>query len=663
VLTTNLVGKRFNDFYLLERIGRGGMAVVYRAHQESMKRDVALKLLLLDSSSEEREVFTQRFAQEVSVIASLEHIHILPVYAYGTVDNEFVYMAMRLLRGSVAELLQHGPLPVERAVHILTQTARGLAHAHRAGVIHRDIKPSNILLDDQGNAFLSDFGLAKVVQHSLELTRSGNIVGTPTYIAPELVRGQAASMQTDIYSLGVLLYHMLVGRPPFELTQSGVLALLYKHAEEPPPPLRALNSEVPEELEAIVMHALAKDPQDRYTSADEIAEDLEAMFGRRSTGSLPAIRTPGRISRSALRVRQQRMRRLITTLIPGLILLLLILIAVGYFILTQPGETSIRLGSTGSIDDVRPDLFEVARARNALGQGFIAYINCSNDNLFQLGRAREVAELASRDGIATRVYDSADDGYVQVSLIEQARAEGARAIILCPIDPDLLDASLAPLIESRFPLAFVTRFDYPWGTKLDSQNARFGTLMGEYAGTLLNEDGIPNEEQTVAILTALNFPSGRERAQGAELALRERAPEVTILPWLEGFTRSSARENTQALLDQGVLPSAFITSSDLGAYGVIEALTAAGVAPDETFIVSANGEPQAQLYIRDGVFMRGTVDPNRLAGSQLLYYSIIMQLAGTEIPENLSYSPGQMITRDNLNLTMTNTLAAPPADG
>ena len=239
------VGRRVDDFVIEDRIGRGGMATVFRAHQVSVNRYVALKIIDLSPNQEERDEFRQRFAQEVAVVALLEHIHILPIYAYGIVENEFAYLAMRLLRGgSLADLLRKGPLPLTRAADIFTQIGRGLQYAHSKDVIHRDLKPSNILLDDAGNAYLSDFGLAKMIGSTLNLTKSGNLVGTPAYVAPEQVRGEAADVRSDIYSLGILLYHMLVGRPPFELADSGIAALLYKHVEEPPPPPHLLNPAV-----------------------------------------------------------------------------------------------------------------------------------------------------------------------------------------------------------------------------------------------------------------------------------------------------------------------------------------------------------------------------------------------------------------------------------
>ena len=289
--TDQLMGKQVNAFTVQERIGKGGMASVYRAHQPSVNRSVALKIITLDPNLGERDEFRSRFALEAQMIAALEHIHILPIYDYGIVNNEIAYIAMRLLRGgTLADLLQHGPLEIDRAADIFTQIARGLNYAHSKGVIHRDLKPSNILFDDSGNAYLTDFGLAKMVENSLHLTKSGNIVGTPAYMSPEQLRGDAIDYRADIYSMGCILYHMLVGHPPFEASELNVVSVIYQHLEKAPPPPSTLNPNVPPAVEQVVLTALQKDPNDRFAHADAMADALNEALGRKlSTVSFPAV--------------------------------------------------------------------------------------------------------------------------------------------------------------------------------------------------------------------------------------------------------------------------------------------------------------------------------------------------------------------------------------
>ena len=289
--TDQLVGKQVDAFTVQERIGKGGMASVYRAYQPSVNRSVALKIITLDTNQGERDDFRSRFALEAQMIAALEHIHILPVYDYGIVNNEIAYIAMRLLRGgALSDLLTAGPLEMERAADIFTQVARGLNYAHSHGVIHRDLKPSNILFDESGNAYLTDFGLAKMVENSLHLTKTGNIVGTPAYMSPEQLRGDAIDFRSDIYSMGCILYHMLVGHPPFEASESNMVSVIYQHLEKEPTPPSELNPAISAEVEAVIMRALRKRPEDRYNTVDVMADQLNEALGRKlSTTSYPVI--------------------------------------------------------------------------------------------------------------------------------------------------------------------------------------------------------------------------------------------------------------------------------------------------------------------------------------------------------------------------------------
>ncbi|MBZ0269991.1 serine/threonine protein kinase, partial [bacterium] len=236
--TDNLIGMQFGDFLIRERIGRGGMASVYRAHQGSVGREVALKIIPLGRAGLIDETFQRRFAREAKLIASLEHIHILPVYDYG-ITEDAAYLAMRLLRGgTLADRLHDGPLDTETAAELFHQLASGLHYAHRKGVIHRDLKPSNILLDDSGNVLLADFGLAKLAGENVDATRSGTVVGTPAYMSPEQATGRPVDQRSDVYSAGLVLYEMLTGRPPFDGPHADVVAVLFRHIHEEPVALR-----------------------------------------------------------------------------------------------------------------------------------------------------------------------------------------------------------------------------------------------------------------------------------------------------------------------------------------------------------------------------------------------------------------------------------------
>lgn len=276
-----LIGRQINNFIVRGQLGQGGMASVYLAYQPSVNREVALKIISISSTPSERDEFRLRFAQEAQVIASLEHAHILPVYDYGIYENEIAYIAMRLLRGgTLSDLLVDEPLPLDRTAEIFSQIALGLSYAHRKGIIHRDLKPSNILFDDSGFAYLSDFGLAKMVENSLGLTKSDAIVGTPMYMSPEQLRGTPLDARSDIYSLGCVLYHMLVGHQPFADSATGIVSIIYQQLEKEPTPPREVNPNVPPAVEQVVLRALRKNRDERFPSAEEMAAALNQALGR-----------------------------------------------------------------------------------------------------------------------------------------------------------------------------------------------------------------------------------------------------------------------------------------------------------------------------------------------------------------------------------------------
>jgi len=276
----NLVGRTLGGYRIIEPIGLGGMATVFKAYQPSMDRYVALKVLATHLTQD--STFVKRFEQEAKVIAKLEHARILPVYDHGQEDG-YLYLVMRFVEaGTLKDHLKRGALPLEEARRIVTQVGSALAYAHRLGVIHRDLKPSNVLIDPQGDCYLTDFGIAKMVEGTLGLTGSG-VLGTPHYMAPEQGQSLKVDHRADIYAMGVVIYEMVTGQLPFDAETP--FAVLMKHVTEPLPLPRSVEPGLPEEVERVILKALAKEPADRYQSMS----DLVTAFDRAVQAASPIL--------------------------------------------------------------------------------------------------------------------------------------------------------------------------------------------------------------------------------------------------------------------------------------------------------------------------------------------------------------------------------------
>jgi Protein kinase domain len=262
-------------------LGVGGMGVVYEATQLSLERTVALKLISTDLGSDEG--FRERFRREGMIQAAIDHPHIVPVYEAGESEHG-LFIAMRLIRGrNLKDLIVGGELTPGRTTHLLTQVAGALDSAHEVGLIHRDIKPYNILVDDRrDHAYLADFGVTKARSRP-NLTKTGQMVGTLDYMAPEQIRGQSATEQTDIYALGCVLYESFTGTVPFYRETDA--AVLYAHLSEPLPSVREHRSDLPEQLDAVLGKAMAKKPEERYESATELLRDIAAAVPVQDTAA------------------------------------------------------------------------------------------------------------------------------------------------------------------------------------------------------------------------------------------------------------------------------------------------------------------------------------------------------------------------------------------
>ncbi|MCY4019226.1 MAG: protein kinase [Chloroflexi bacterium] len=269
-MSEDLIGKAVNGYEILRQVGYGGMATVYLARQQSMNRNVALKFL--PSNFIQDDMYLQRFEREVKIVAQLEHRNIVPVYDYGEHEGQ-PYIVMRYMSsGSVEDLLAKGKISIDRVLAIAEQIASALDYAHHNGILHRDLKPSNILLDDGGGAFITDFGIARILgERSSTLTTQG-VVGTPSYMSPEQARGEGLDGRSNIYSLGVMLFEMICGRRPFESdTPYGIVVM---HVTAPPPSLRDFETSISAAVDKVILRALSKQPDQRPPTASALAAAL-----------------------------------------------------------------------------------------------------------------------------------------------------------------------------------------------------------------------------------------------------------------------------------------------------------------------------------------------------------------------------------------------------
>lgn len=302
----NLSGNRLGQYDLRDLLGSGGMGAVYLAHQSVLDRLVAVKVLNVSLTANPE--YLERFRREAKTSAGLEHPHIVPVYDYGTQGN-ISYVVMRLLTGgSLAERITHSretkrPLPsLTETAQIVKQLASALDYAHGRGVIHRDVKTSNVMFDEQGTAFLVDFGIAKLTYATSALTGTGMAMGTPSYMAPEQWRGEDVQPTVDQYSLGVMVYAILTGRLPFEAETP--FALMHKHLNEEPTPINAFRTDLAEPIRDVVKRTMAKTPEERFATCGEFATAFEnavrGVTAQAATGFFvtPLPARPPSVSRS-----------------------------------------------------------------------------------------------------------------------------------------------------------------------------------------------------------------------------------------------------------------------------------------------------------------------------------------------------------------------------
>jgi len=282
---TDLIGKTLGNYRVVEQLGRGGMAAVYKAYQPALERYVAIKVIHEQLAAQDEQFF-RRFHREAKAVASLHHPNIVPVFDFG-VEGDVPYMVMEYLQGHSLKAELQGlnargeTMPLPEVVRTISDVAAAVDYAYRQGIVHHDLKPDNVMLTTKGETILTDFGIAKIAGGT-QVTASGAVMGTPLYMSPEQGKGERGDQRSDVYSLGVMLYEMVTGRVPFEADTP--LAVIFKHISDPLPLPRSLNPAIPERVEQVILKALAKAPADRFQTTAHMARALEEAIAAEQAG-------------------------------------------------------------------------------------------------------------------------------------------------------------------------------------------------------------------------------------------------------------------------------------------------------------------------------------------------------------------------------------------
>ncbi len=663
-----LTGRTFGEFVILEPLARGSAGMVYRAHQPSMNRDVALKVIDLYLDVTLTENFAPRFDQEAELIARLEHLHVLPVYAYGIVDDRYAFLAMRLMTGgTLADHIREGALPPEKIVQIFSQIGAALDYAHSHDVIHGDIKASNILLDHLGNAYLSDFGLARTLTIAQDPSQHDIMVGTPAYVSPEAIQHQKVDHRADLYSLGIVLFEILTGRLPYEMNGQGIAGLLQQHVQEPIPSIKLFNSELPSNIDLVMAKAIAKKPQDRYRTASEMVNELSVVLDVRGNSYFL-----GRWFYLPTTEGEKRGANWLQFALMALIVFIAVLVVVW---LRQNSFTPIihtpviNTDSTaeepthlprftmmdeasGEITSVLPSQEDFEFVYNWLSASgdirFVAMISCNLNSATQAQRAREMADIARQNDISLRIYDTSNDPMVTQSLIRTVLQEGAQGFILCPFPENQLQPALSLLEQNNIPVVFNGMSDSTYGVKIDFQNHLIGRQLAEFAVEVATEEF--NSFASILYVGPSGTAFSDLRYEAFNQRLREISPESRVALYLNSTGQQQTYETLNLFLQErprfldGV--NVIIATNDDIALGIVSTLERLNISPQRMPILSVNGEASVVSLVNSEHYLRGTLAVDNEEAASAPYFSLISLMAGHVVPEIITTSPSTWLTTE-----------------
>lgn len=617
-------GRDPEGYTLADLLGESETGPVYRAVQHSTDRDVAIKFIRLPAGAESG----QRFRQVMRRVSTLDHPYILPIYDYRD-KNGWGCIIMRYMPHTLEDLLAQGPLPPEHVAALLGQIAGAVDYAHSRDILHLRLKPTSIFIDTVGQAIVSGFGQAEFMSPPDDEALDSSL----KYRPPETFYGRQGSPQADIYSIGVLLYDMLCPRTPYDIAGSyDLLAALYQHLDGPSQTPSQLNPRLPPALDPIVLRALERSPEARYSSATELADSF-----RQALQPLSQAWPAGSLLRAGL---------LLTVFI------LALLVSGSLMIRPAAGTYTLRRDASAPLEALEPDETRIELAQQRMGEaGFIALLPCTMASEYHAALFREIQTFSENYGIAARIYNSEGDAYLQRLLLEQTIIEGAGAFILCALDYVLLGEPLLAIAERHLPLVHIQEPDPEYrydGVVVFSRGDDYdmGLAAGRHAGQVLLEESGGMADVIVLDEPKLQFMA--QRADGLVDGLLETAPQASIIGFYPGDERREAYETIMELIRTGLEFDVILCVTDAGAVGAVDALEERGFAPDEVMIFSIDGEQLPMQYIRDGYFLRSSLLVPRQQVAHGVVDVTVHMLAGAAVPGMLVAAFGPILTRDNV---------------